>query len=297
MGLWQAIQYLLGGRKQDEAPGRWNADELARRLGMPLPDLCAVQPDYRTFNIPKRDGGHRQIQAPAPQLRALQRKILRRVLGRLRCHPTATGFERGHSIVTNALPHTGKAVVLRMDLQKFFTSTTTKRVHDYFRAIGWNGEAAGLLTRLCTHQDSLPQGAPTSPRLSNLVNVGMDVRLYNLAGEYGAVYTRYTDDLTFSFTTADHAAVARTITGTRSIVRFYGYKPHLRKKLRIRRRHQRQLVTGLVVNDRVRLPRKRRRWLRAVEHHLAGGQPATLSPQQLAGWHALQHMITQQSAP
>src|SRR5262249_44280484 len=152
-------------------------------------------------------------------LKTIQRRILRRLLGRLRCHPAATGFERGRSIVTNARAHVGKAVVVQMDLKDFFTSTTTRRVRKYFRKTGWNREAADLLIRLCTHQGGLPQGAPTSPRLSNLVNYRLDARLARLAGrrrlydprtgqrigsrEIGAKYTRYADDLTFSFQSDD----------------------------------------------------------------------------------------------
>ena len=295
MGLWQAIKDRLG--LGGGPPERWGLDELARRLGLSLEQLRTVQLGYRTFTIPKRGGGQREIQAPEAALRDLQRRILRRLLRRLRCHPAVTGFERGHSIVTNALPHVNRSVVLRMDLKQFFISTTAKRVHGYFRTIGWSTEAAELLTRLCTHDGGLPQGAPTSPRLSNLVNLPMDHRLAKLAARCGAVYTRYADDLTFSFDAQGRASVASTIRATKSIVRFYGYALHTREKLHIRRRHQRQLVTGLVVNQRVALPRPIRRRLRAVAHHLATGRPATLSPQQLAGWHALLSMILLQSGP
>ncbi len=92
----------------------------------------------------------------------------------------------------------GKAVVLKMDLRNFFPTTTAARVERYFRIAGWSKEASALLTRLCTYEGALPQGAPTSPRLSNLVNHPMDARLAALAAASGAVYTRYADDMTFS---------------------------------------------------------------------------------------------------
>jgi RNA-directed DNA polymerase len=183
-----------------------------------------------------------------------------------------------------------------MDLKSFFESTSAERVTRYFQTIGWDGEASQLLVRLCTHDRGLPQGAPTSPRLSNLVNFRLDARLSRLAQKYDAVYTRYADDLTFSFAADEPKAVHAVIRATKKIVGEIGYTLHQRKKLHVRRRHDRQVVTGLVVNQCVALPRATRRWLRAVEHRLSLGREATLTPAQLAGWKALQAMIAKQGA-
>lgn len=276
------------------------AEELARRLDLSLQQLREFRPSYRTFTIPKRSGGVRTISAPDVELKRLQRRILRRVLGRLRSHPAATGFERGHSIVTNALPHVNRAVVVHLDLQNFFTSTSDKRVRAYFRGIGWNREAAGLLCRIVTHEGSLPQGAPTSPRLSNLVNYRLDARLEKMARSLGAAYSRYADDMTFSLPTSvgdQHPRPANELIWMcKRIVKQEGYALHLHKKLRISRRHQRQRVTGLVVNQKVSLPHLTRRRLRAIEHRLRTTGKATLTERQLAGWRALQRMIATQSA-
>ncbi len=292
MGLRGFIQRLLGA-----GPGMGaDVTELARRLGVSEQELSACEPRYRTFTIPKRSGGQRTICAPEDGLKVMQRRVLRRVLGRLRCHPCATGFERGHSIVTNALPHTGRAVVVRLDLRDFFGSTTARRVEHYFRAIGWNARAAALLTRLCTWDGCLPQGAPTSPRLSNLLNWRMDARLAAGAEKYGTSYSRYADDITFSADAENAPRVRDLVRLTKAVASEYGYRLHFAKKLRISRRHQRQVVTGLVVNDRPNLPRSVRRRLRAAEHHLRTGRPATLTPAQLAGWDALRSMIAAQSA-
>lgn len=314
MRLWTwLLESLLG-------PGRGRAvSELSRRLDIPEQELNDFEPNYREFTVPKRSGGVRRIQAPDEKLKRLQRRILHRLLGRLHCHPAAQGFERGRSIVANARPHVDQAVVVHMDLKDFFRSTTSKRVAAYFRDIGWNRAATRLLVKLCTHRGALPQGAPTSPRLSNLVNYRLDARLAGLAAEpgrkvfrnlrtgerlpqaekvdVGGVYTRYADDLTFSFS-LDHPAVIRgLIHFVRQIVREVGYELHMRKKLYIRRKHQCQKVTGLVVNERVRLPRATRRWLRAVEHHIESNRPIDLTAQQLAGWKSLCHMIDAQSSP
>lgn len=271
-------------------------EELARRLGLSEADLRAVQPTYREFFVPKRAGGRRRILAPDDKLKAIQRRILHRLLAGLSSHPAAMGFEFGESIATNALKHVAKPVVVRMDIQNFFESTRTSRVEDYFRKIGWNREASRLLVKLTTHGAGLPQGAPTSPRLSNLVNHLLDARLAGMAAKVGAEYTLYADDITFSFATDDRKAIHAVIRLVKRVASENGYALHHGKKLRIRRRHQRQLVTGLVVNQRPNLPRRVRRWLRAVEHRAAKGQQPTLTPHQLAGWRALQAMIAHQTA-
>jgi RNA-directed DNA polymerase len=167
------------------------------------------------------------------------------------------------------------------------------------------------LLRLCTDDGGLPQGAPTSPRLSNLVNYRLDARLAGMAARLGAVYTRYADDITISFAEDDREKVHYMLWFVRELVAASGYRLHHRKKLSIRRRHHRQTVTGLVVNQEVNLPRPIRRWLRAVEHRMQSQQPVwtsasepsdyrprkrpTLSADQLRGWQSLQAMIARQT--
>jgi hypothetical protein len=287
---------LFGRLKEILRPERGlGLDELARRLGAKVEDLRAARPEYHVFSVPKRSGGQRRIAAPAEPLKRTQRAILRRLLARLRAHAAATGFERGRSIVTNALLHEGKAVVVRMDLKDFFASTSVVKVRALFRSLGWGGEASDLLASLTTHEGGLPQGAPTSPRIANLVNRGLDARLAGLAAKFGATYTRYADDLTFSFDVDEPARTHAVIHAVQLIARSEGYEVHMRRKLHIRRRHDRQVVTGLVVNERVNLPRKTRRWLRAVARHQAAGRPVTLTPAQLEGWRSLLAMVVEQT--
>jgi RNA-directed DNA polymerase len=271
--------------------------EVAQWIQMPYEQVIDVPTAYNRFSIPKRGGGVRQIDAPNDMLKDIQRRILRRILAGLQAHPAVHGFEKGRSIVTNALPHADQAIVIRMDIRDFFHSTSAKRVEQYFRRVGWAPKAAGLLTRLTTHDKHLAQGAPTSPRLANLVNYQMDVRLAGVAESYQARYTRYADDLTFSLGRDRHREPNLLIAAAKSILADYGYALHHKKKLHIRRRHQLQDVTGLTVNQGVRLPRRTRRRLRAIRHRLATTGQATLTPEQLAGWDALESMIATQSAP
>lgn len=285
MGWFKGIRNLLGGGK--------NLDELARRLGLAVTDIQKIQAEYQRFEIAKRSNrGQRVIHSPSPNLRLVQKRILARLLSRLKTHPSATGFQCGQSIVTNARLHVGRSVIVRMDVRDFFASTTADRVRAYFRFIGWNPGAADQLVRLTTYQGALPQGAITSPRLSNLVNFQMDARMSGMSNRFGATYSRYADDMTFSFATDDRGAVRQVIHLARLILSDFGYRAN-RRKLRVLRRHQRQRVTGLVVNETVNLPRSVRRKLRAIRHR-AGTGSATLSDTQLAGWSALESMIKSQ---
>ncbi|MHC4121114.1 MAG: reverse transcriptase family protein [Planctomycetota bacterium] len=270
-------------------------EDLASRLNLEIEEIAAARFDYHCYTIPKRSGGHRQICAPEVTLKMIQRRILRRLLKKLKSHPCATGFEAGRSIVSNANAHVGAAVVLRMDIKDFFNSTRQKRVRRFFSSLGWNRFAARLLTELCTYEGSLPQGAPTSPRLSNLVNYPLDTRLAGAAEKLGATYTRYADDITFSFKTDRPRLVSDAIRRTKLVLADYGYRIHHKLKLSVRRRHQQQRVTGLVVNQCVNLPRKTRRWLRAVRHHHATGRMPTLTEEQLAGWTAIEEMVAKQA--
>ncbi|MEM8738678.1 MAG: reverse transcriptase family protein [Planctomycetota bacterium] len=289
-----ALHAALARRRARRYLNRFDVGDLADRLGLTQEALAALDTRYQAASIPKRRGGRRHLAIPNPQLKTTQRLILRRLLRKLRTHPAATGFESGVSITHNAAAHVGQAVVIKMDLVDFFPSTSAQRVEAYFRRIGWTPDAATLLTRLTTHNAGLPQGAPTSPRLSNLVNFVMDAQIQRWVAYRKGVYTRYADDLTISFPKDYPKRVRGTIQHVRRVAQHHGYAIHTRGKLRVVRRHQPQRVTGLVVNDRVNLPRGTRRWLRAVEHRQLTTGRASLTREQLAGWHALQHMIENQ---
>ena len=276
--------------------------DLSRWLDVPLAELSvwragspgwAAGYDYTTFGIPKRRGGVRTIEAPTPKLKALQRTVLHRLLNGLPMHPAATGFVPGRSIVDNARPHVGQIVVINIDLADFFPSIPRARVEAFFRAIGWSVEASAILSRICARDDHLPQGAPTSPALSNLVNRKLDTRLDNLARKFGGRYTRYADDLTFSFPKYP-SRTRKVIAHMRAVVEDEGYKIQMKKKVRVQRVHQRQTATGLVVNATVNAQRARRRKLRAMRHHAQTGRLPEGERARLRGWEAFVGMIKQQ---
>ena len=281
--------------ESDKTPRReLTCVELADRLAIPLSQLQAHEATYREERIPKPKGGFRRLEIPDDATKAFQRAILRRLLHALDAHPMACGFEEGASIVDAAMPHQQKRVVVKMDIRHFFEHTSAERVQQWFQAIGWDKQAAELLTSLTTYNGHLPQGAPTSPRLTNLINAPLDYALLQIARRHKGDYSRYADDITMSFD-IKRGRVIRGITQVvRRILRRYGYTMHGGSKLQILRQNNRQMVLGLVVNSTVALPRKTRRWLRSVRHRLENGQETTITEQQLLGWEAFARMIETQ---
>lgn len=283
--LLEALGLCESGRK---------LEELSKLLGYGTNAgrLTTFPIEYKRFEIPKRRGGARTIDAPSKELKKIQRAIARKILNTYPLHPAAKGYRHGASVRDNALPHVGKEVVINVDLENFFGKTPSRKVERFFRRMGWSAKASKCLTRLCAHNGHLPQGAATSPALSNLLNYRMDCRLEKLTRKWAGDYTRYSDDLAFSFKSETKnlhpfRALVETIIGDE------GYAVQRRKSGRVYRRHQRQLVTGLVVNDRVNIPRDRRRLARAIEHHLKNNRPATWTAQQLNGFKSYAAMISE----
>jgi RNA-directed DNA polymerase len=219
---------------------------------------------YTRHEIPRPGKEPRVIEEPSPLLKFVQRRILRRILEQTDLPDCVHGFVRGHSIASAAAPHVGKEVVVCCDIQNFFPTITVQRVWGVFRSLIVNPRVSNLLATLCTYKGRLPQGAPTSPMLGNLVLRRLDRRLAGLAKARGLTYTRYADDMIFSGG-PDTPKILRAV---RAYVAEEGFTLN-EKKTRILRRGRRQEVCGLVVNERVGVPRKWRRRVRAEVHKLA----------------------------
>ncbi len=238
---------------------------------------------YRVRRIAKPAGGVRVIEAPKPRLAEAQRRILRRVLNAAGAHPAARGFRPGGSVLAYAAPHVGARSVVRLDLRDCFPTVTVPRVRDAFRRLGHPMPVAAVLADLCTiatpgdelrgldpwqaatlRSRHLPQGAPSSPALVNLVLHRLDARLTGLARAQGARYTRYGDDLAFSGA-LDPALIAGVVP---EIVAAEGLSVNPRKT-RIMRAGSRQELAGVVVNARAQVPRAEYDGLRALLHNAA----------------------------
>jgi RNA-directed DNA polymerase len=218
---------------------------------------------YKKTRIKKKGGGFRVLEIPQPWLRDRQRAILRTILYKLAPHAAAYGFVRGRSPYDNAKRHVRAKVLVNLDLENFFPSITRDMVARAIRRkVLTEGEVKTVL-RFCLYRGQLPQGAPTSPALSNLVCLRFDARLEGLARSRGAHYTRYADDITFSsIKTRD---LHNIIPLVKKIAEEEGFAIN-EKKTRVMRYTGRMVVTGLVVNKKVNLPRERARLIRAMFH-------------------------------
>ncbi len=240
---------------------------------------------YRRFQIAKKTGGFREISAPAPRLKAAQHWILTNVLYKASLHEAAHGFVPQRSIVSNALPHVGASVVINMDVKDFFPSVSYRRVKGLFRTLGYSEQLATIFALLCTEPQTrettldnqqyhvaigerrLPQGAPTSPALTNILCWGMDRRFEGMARALGWTYTRYADDLTFSKKDGTKRDTGRILWQAKQIVENEGFVVHP-NKIKVMRRNARQEVTGVVVNEKPNIPRAKLKQFRAVLHHI-----------------------------
>ncbi|MBZ0121954.1 MAG: RNA-directed DNA polymerase [Sandaracinaceae bacterium] len=269
-----------------------DAPDLAKAMGIELSALrwltyhrrAAALVHYHRYTIPKKAGGTRAISAPKPALAKAQEWVLGAILDRLVPEPEAHGFVAEHSVLTNAAPHAKKKIVVNLDLRDFFPSLGFRRVKGLFRKLGYSEHIATLLSLLCTEpprveaeldgkvwhvalgERVLPQGACTSPAITNAVCRRLDRRLRGLAGRHGFAYTRYADDLTFSGD--DRKKVARLLKSVRAILQSEGFVEHPRKT-RVMGSGSRQEVTGLTVNAGVKLGRGDKRRLRAILHNAA----------------------------
>ncbi len=266
---------------------------------------------YHRWKIAKRDGSARLISAPKPQLKEVQRWITREITEHLPVHSAAHGFLVGRSIVTNASVHAGARVIVKLDIEGFYPTVTFPRVKGLLRKAGLGEQVATLLALLATDSPreelvidgktsfvatgprSLPQGAPTSPSITNALCLRLDCRLVGLAAKLGCRYTRYADDLTFSFhdepakksgkgKDADAGEAMPDLVGTliKAVTRIVAAEGFAikAKKTRIMRSGARQRVTGLVVNaapgrPAARLSRKQLRDLRAAIKNRELGRP------------------------
>ena len=218
---------------------------------------------YRYFEIPKLSGGTRKIAEPLPSLKQIQNWLLQNILNR--CQPSryAKAFFPGRSIKENARFHCQQSHVLALDLEDFFNSIDAAKVYQFYKKLGYRKSVAILLTRLCTLNNALPQGAPTSPALSNLVSIRLDKRLAGYAVKNQLRYTRYADDLTFS----GNLNANKIIYFVKEVLKEEKLKLN-NHKIKLMPSYKRQEVTGIVVNEKMQVPRPLRRELKQAIYYI-----------------------------
>lgn len=273
---------------KQQLPSFENIQALATAMNISLRELrflafarkTSTTSHYKRFYLPKKSGGKRLIAAPMPRLKSVQYWILENILYKIGIHDAANGFTINRSIVTNAEKHVNKEVVINLDLKNFFPSISYVRVRGLFRKLGYSEQVATILALLCTEPDvdevvldgttyfiakntrHLPQGAPTSPAITNILCRKLDARLQGLANKKGFTYTRYADDLTFS-ASGKKILIGKLLKLVTKIVKKEGFTLHP-DKLRIMRKANKQEVTGITVNEKLNVDRKTLKRFRAL---------------------------------
>ncbi|MBQ8959640.1 MAG: RNA-directed DNA polymerase [Ruminococcus sp.] len=250
--------------------------ELSRALGVPVGKLYMLS-NERIPRKPKRGSSKyknyhtvvikkglfrksRKLSVPNGLLKMTQRRILHQYLYRLEASRYSTAYQPGRSLRDNASPHLGQEYLIKLDISKFFDNIDADMVYNVMRQLGLSRAAAVLLMRLCVHNSVLPQGAPTSPYIANLVMKPFDEHLGDWCRARGINYTRYCDDMTFSGRKAD-LLTCHLVGKVRKMLRRMGFELNDKKTLFLSRGSQ-QKVTGIVVNQKLKVPRELRRTLR-----------------------------------
>ena len=289
---------LSGGLGSIATKRRQN--KLIKRLRFGAKRFWSTNVAYTAAQIPKRSGGTRELSIPNSELKKTQKMLARafeRELGD-QVHKVANAYVKGRNTVTNAVPHIGCAVLIKLDIKDFFPSVT----RDILRPLLWyfayrEPIALERVLDLCMTDQGLPQGAPTSPILSNLVLRKFDIAAYQFANLMGAKYTRYADDLTFSLAEDDPVKVRKIVSGIRSMLAEQGFELNEKpNKLKILRGHQAQQVCGITLNSgKPTISKKQRRKVRAARHAIEHGMPTSMSLATVEGWESYMSFVKNRS--
>lgn len=238
-----------------------------------------IENSYKSFEIPKKSGGTRIIYAPNDNLKKIQRKLGRRLyeihknyIDQHGIFPNIShGFEKSKGIITNARIHKNKRYLLNIDISNFFLSFNFGRVQGFFhksREFMFSKEESTVIAQLVCYEGKLPQGAPTSPIISNLIFNIVDLRILSLAKKYKLSYTRYADDMSFSTNNrAFQTDYTNFIKELRVLLENSGFEIN-ENKTRLEYYSSRQEVTGLTVNKKINVSRKFIKQTRAMVDQL-----------------------------
>lgn len=218
---------------------------------------------YRHYHIPKKNGGTRLISEPLPSLKEIQNWILKEILEKCEVSKYAKAYVKKRSLRSNASFHRDKNLIILIDITNFFGSISKDKIKYIFLSLGYKPELSEMLSGLCTLNNSLPQGAPTSPYLSNLVAKSMDDKISRYCLNNKISYTRYSDDLAFSGTIKTGALIKFI----KEVFNENGFVLN-ENKLRTKNRNQSQRITGIVVNKHLQAPKKTRKLFRQNVYYI-----------------------------
>lgn len=243
-------------------------ETVAKDLGFPLKTLYGLsnnlEKHYHCAHIPKKDGTMRKLSVPDLILKKVQRAIADVILSVYPASRYACGYVYCSNTRKNALPHVGRKKVLKLDIDGFFDHIKYTQVKNaVFYKEKFSEPVRVLLSMLCYFHDSLPQGAPTSPAITNIILRDFDEMVGAFCKENGINYSRYCDDMTFS---GDFDA-GRVISFVKGELKIFGFFLKTGKTAVIPS-SKRQCVTGVVVNEKINLPKEYRRAIRAEMYYI-----------------------------
>lgn len=252
----------------NEVPIIFDFNHLSLLLGRNRQYLASVvnsnTSHYREFKIPKRSGGLRNISAPYPALQECQDWIYRNILTKVKIHPAAQGFTFNKSIITNAKIHINQDQFLKIDLKDFFPSIKINQVITIFKSLGYTHKVSFYLASICCYGDALPQGAPTSPMLSNIIAKTLDKRLMAFAKRFNLKYTRYADDLAFS----GESIPVKFIEYITQIINSCGFTVNEKKTI-LQQEKNKRIITGISIADNeIKVPREYKRNLKQEIYYI-----------------------------
>lgn len=218
---------------------------------------------YWTYKIPKKNGTYRYIMEPMPNLKDIQLWILNHILYSQTFHPYAKAYVPHKTIRDNIKFHTKHDIVVTLDIHDFFSSIKREKIQQVFESLGYTRVLSNMFSKLCCINESLPQGAPTSPALSNMYMWDFDNIVKSYCGEKKIWYTRYADDMTFSGTFDKD----ELIDFVKEKLILFDLKINA-EKTRVMNKNQRQVVTGCVVNQKTHLPKEDLKKIRQVVYYL-----------------------------
>lgn len=295
---------------------------LTSLTGVPKEKILDTSRAYSFVEIPKKTGGVRTLSIPNDDLKDIQSEIASFFENTFetQIHHCCHAYRKKRSIFTNAIPHLGCKVLIKLDIKNYFGSVTKEQVKKAIylgnSSLDYNSNSSEIIQYLkqnnisipdyldddsvsknfidiLVNEQGLPQGAPTSPILANLLLKDFDQEVFLVAKSMDAKYTRYSDDLTISFKEDDSLKIAQIIKFIDRKIRAYGHRLNKKKeKIQVLRRHQAQRICGVTINSgQPTISRKQRKLIRAAQHNMSMGKKISFTENQLQGHIAYQNSI------
>lgn len=224
----------------------------------------SLEKHYHTVYLPKSDGSKRKLSVPDLILKPVQKSIADNILIQYPISKYAKAYKPGSSIQKNARPHVGKKKILKLDIEGFFDHILYSRVKDtVFYEEKYSESIRILLTMLCYYNDSLPQGAPTSPAITNIIMYDFDETVGTFCNEKNIAYTRYCDDMTFSGCFDEREIISFVKGELRKLGLFLK-----NRKTAVISASKRQVVTGIVVNEKMNVTKDYKKTIRQEIYYI-----------------------------